>query len=213
MSCGEPMNEKLISSDHRMPVLFWAVFVSVLIVTPLTGGPSAWNQESGAIEVLSFLFWMLCPILFLWLFDKRAWLLYPHMVSLTLLLAFREAPFDVWIVDERLLQPGFYAAEGFTFDAILGGAIAVFVLASVAALFVFGFPAMWRAMRAGRSWPKLLILGGVFAAVGQVFEELMQPIAAVIGPWATVVSEELCELMFVVLVVAAILSAARARSL
>ena len=195
-----------------MPVLFGAILVSVLIVTPLTGGLAAWNQESGAIEVLSFLLWMFCPVLFLWLFDPRAWLLYPHMVSLTLLLAFREAPFDVWIVDERLLQPDFYAAEGFTFDAILGGVIAVFVLASVVALFVFGLPSMWRAMRAGRSWPKMLILGGVFAAVGQAFEELIRPIAAVIGSWSAVVSEELCELMIAVLVVAAILSVARARS-
>ncbi len=206
------MKKKPISTDCQIPVLFGAVFLSIAVVTPLTGGPAAWDQESGAIEVLSFLLWMLCPILFLWLFDRQAWLLYPHMVSLTLLLAFREAAFDVWIVDERLLQTGFYAAEGFTFDAILGGAIAVFVLASVIALFAFGLPAMWRAMRAGRSWPKLLILGAVFAAVGQVFEELMQPIAAVIGPWATVVSEEVCELLFVVLVVAALLSAARARS-
>ncbi|MGZ9811027.1 hypothetical protein ACXN5S_11235 [Pseudoroseicyclus sp. H15] len=197
---------------NRQPLLlFAAVLLAVLLLTPFTGGPAAWIEETGAVETMSFILWMLCPLLFLWLFPPRAWARYPHMISLVLLLAFREAPFDVWIIDFRLLNPAFYAAEGFTLSAIFGGAIAIFVVASVVTLFVFGIPALWRALKERQSWPKLVLLGFGFAAVGQLFEKLHRFISPVIGHWLTVVSEELCELVFVTLVVAAILSAGRLR--
>lgn len=196
------------SSDHSTISLLIVVTLFVLVLTPFSGGFSAWTEEDGAIEIMSLVIWILCPLVFVLEGEWPRWIRYPHVVAMTLLLGEREAPFDAWIVDERLLQTEFYAMHGFSLTAVAGGAIALFVLVSLVTFFIFGIPAAWRAHKAGKSWPAILCVGVGFAAAAQAIEEwLMEPMAALTGSWLPQVAEEGFELIFVVLVLAAILLA------
>lgn len=198
-------------SDRNRALRIGIVLASVLVWTPFTGGFAAWPGESGSVEWHSFVILILCAPVFFWLCPRRVWARYIHVPVGALLLAMREGESDWWIIDERLLGPAFYIDQGLTPTALAGGAIALLVLSGVVTLGFFGLPALWRAIRARRIWALLLGLAAAFAFAGQVVEEVgMAPLAALVGPWAAAVTEELCELIFAILLFEAILAAAPA---
>jgi len=185
------------------------ICLSVLAMTPFTGGFAAWPMESGAVEWHSFIVLILCAPAFLLVFPPRLWPRLVHVPIGTLLLAMREGQSDWWIIDERLLGPAFYIEQGLTPTALVGGAIALLVLASVGTLVVFGLPTLWRAMRTRSVWTVILGLAGALAIFAQIVEDfLMPPLTALGGEWFAQICEEVPELLFATLILEAILAAA-----
>lgn len=185
------------------------VLLSVLALTPFTGGLAAWPAEHGAVEWHGFVILILCAPVFLLVFPPRLWARFVHVPVGALLLALREGASDWWIIDERLLSSAFYVEEGLTPTALAGGAIALLVLASVGTLVVFGLPALFRALRARRVWVVLFGIAGACAVFGQAVEEFLMPtIAAFAGQWVAQISEEVPEMFFAILIFEAILAAA-----
>ncbi len=191
-----------------------AICLSVLALTPFTGGFAAWPAEHGSVEWHSFVVLILCAPVFLLVFPPRLWPRFVHVPVGALLLALREGDSEWWIIDERLLGPAFYVEQGLTPSALAGGAIALLVLASVGTLVVFGLPALWRAMRARKTWAVVLGLAGACAIFGQAVEEfLMAPISAFGGRWFAQICEEIPEMFCAILIFEAILAAAPATAM
>lgn len=187
-------------------VLFAALVL--LIATPLTGGITAWNTESGAVEWLSFGLLLLCPIAFLIHQPIGRWLPLIHIPVLTLLLAKREAEQDWWIVDERLFGAEFYVDQGVSFTALAGVLIVALVLFSLATLVVVGAPAAWKGLRGHIRWLILLGVGVFLAVVGQGLEEVADSSGASgTKLWVLQTVEESTEAVFALLLILSILAA------
>ena len=128
----------------------------------------------------------------------------------TLLLAMREGQSDWWIIDERLLGPAFYIEQGLTPTALVGGAIALLVLASV------GNACRLRPADAVAGNADAQCLDGdtrscrcLWPFSRMIVEDfLMPPLTALGGEWFAQICEEVPELLFATLILEAILAAA-----
>ena len=96
-----------------------------------------------------------------------------HMVVPTtlFLLAEREAETGLAWIGNHLLTPGHWGGP-ITPTTPLEAVLLFAVLWSLATALPLGVPAFRRAWRDGRAWPRLLLAGGIMAAVAQGAEEL-----------------------------------------
>lgn len=175
-------------------------------VTALTGGPALWATEDGAFEWSSFLFLLAAPVAFLAVFPAQSWLFACPIPVFTLLLAMREGQSPWWIVDERLLGPEFYLAEGLSPRSVAGAAIVALLTLAVFMLFWRGFPAFARGLRARTGWALVLTAGFICTALAQLLEEAHGlPFVEVAWRDWLVLGEEALEMVFAFSILEAVL--------
>ncbi|TCO68889.1 hypothetical protein [Rhodovulum euryhalinum] len=158
----------------RTLTLLLLAFLAGLVVYWLAGGaPGSFAQEDGPLEIWSACLLFLAAASSLIVMPVRFWPRYAFVFYGFFQLGLRELPFDPWIFDERVLTASFYRETGVSAAAVAGALYAALALWSVFALFRWGVPASWRALRARSRWLVYFGLAGVSAVIAQGAEELI----------------------------------------
>ena len=172
-----------------------AVSLALLLPTAAAAAMPALLSEDGPLEVASFLALALACLMSLRRLRGRALPAHIHVPTILFVLAEREAEPGLAFVSTALLDPAFWRAAALTPATAAGAALLVAVLLSLVTLPAFGVPAFRRAFRAGRRWPRMLLLAGAAAALSIGAEEMGHGVL-----WLAV--EEGAELLFALLVLA-----------